>query len=178
MNVRMLTEDHGAAGVDASLDIAPDWTVELTRRRHWQVRAVIRNCDARAICRCFFDPRDYVLDACREVMARGARSDTARTDVAVLERLPMDEMTPGIGRPLCWLLASLLARPVAQKLNGQMLMETSPIPAYKLEAGFGHPTDLRDQCRSALPTMTIHYPARPRPNMSVCCASRRPARAE
>ena len=55
---------------------------------------------------------------------------------AVLQSLPMDEMTREESVSLCWLLSSLLARPVAQKLNGQMLFDVTDTGA-KLKPGSG-----------------------------------------
>ena len=42
---------------------------------------------------------------------------------AVLDRLPMAEITRDEAIQLYWLLSSLLSRPVAQKLNGQMFFD-------------------------------------------------------
>ena len=55
---------------------------------------------------------------------------------AVLDRLPMGEMTREESVSVYWLLASLLARPVAQKLNGQMFFDVTDTGA-KLKPGSG-----------------------------------------
>jgi alpha-ketoglutarate-dependent taurine dioxygenase len=82
------------------------------------------------------DPREYALEACREVMARVREATTRGPMFAVLERLPMEDMTREESVSLYWLLASLLARPVAQKLNGQMLFDVTDTGA-KLKPGSG-----------------------------------------
>jgi alpha-ketoglutarate-dependent taurine dioxygenase len=55
---------------------------------------------------------------------------------AVLDRLPMAELTREEAIALYWLLSSLLARPVAQKLNGQMFYDVMDTGA-KLKPGSG-----------------------------------------
>ena len=55
---------------------------------------------------------------------------------AVLDRLPLDTMSRDEATAAYWLLASLLARPVAQKLNGQMLFDVRDTGA-KLKPGSG-----------------------------------------
>jgi alpha-ketoglutarate-dependent taurine dioxygenase len=82
------------------------------------------------------DPRDYVLDACREVMGQVREATQRGPMFAVVDHLPMDEMTRDESVSVYWLLASLLARPVAQKLNGQMLFDVTDTGA-KLRPGSG-----------------------------------------
>ena len=55
---------------------------------------------------------------------------------AVLDRLPMAELSRDEAIQLYWLLSSLLARPVAQKLNGQMFYDVMDTGA-KLKPGSG-----------------------------------------
>jgi alpha-ketoglutarate-dependent taurine dioxygenase len=55
---------------------------------------------------------------------------------AVLDRLPLDEMDRDEAIGVYWLLSSLLARPVAQKLNGQMFFDVMDTGA-KLKPGSG-----------------------------------------
>jgi hypothetical protein len=130
MSARMLTETVTGPQAWTRASILPaDWTVELTPAALTELRAVIRELRRSPVPVLLLDPRDYALDACREVMER-VRAATQRGPMfAVLDRLPMDEMTREETVSVYWLLASLLARPVAQKLNGQN----------------------RDQRRSALP---------------------------
>ncbi len=82
------------------------------------------------------DPRDFALDACRATMDEVRRVTTEGPMFAVLDRLPM----AGLGRDeaiqLYWLLSSLLGRPVAQKLTGQMFYDVMDTGA-KLKPGSG-----------------------------------------
>ena len=137
MNVRMLTEKITGPQAWTRASIAPtDWTVELTPAALTELHAVLHELRCSPLPVFLLDPRDYALDACREVMARVREATQRGPMFAVLERLPMDEMTREESVSLCWLLSSLLARPVAQKLNGQMFFEVTDTGA-KLKPGSG-----------------------------------------
>ncbi len=69
------------------------------------------------------DPGRFRIPACREFMlrVRAALDDGVR--FAVVDRLPMDELSDAEAKALYWILSSLLARPVQQKLTGTMIYE-------------------------------------------------------
>jgi alpha-ketoglutarate-dependent taurine dioxygenase len=117
--------------------IAPaDWMVPLpgaARRELLAVRDEIRRAPVPTF---LLDPRDFALDACRAVMAEVRHVTGSGPMFAVLDRLPMDEVTHQEAIDLYWLLSSLLARPVAQKLNGQMFYDVTDTGA-KLKPGSG-----------------------------------------
>ncbi len=126
-----------------------DWTVPLPAAALAELRAVLAARQARAAAdlparsrrlraRCL--PRDH---------GGGAPRHARRAMFAVLDRLPVAEMNRDEAIQLYWLLSSLLSRPVAQKLNGQMFFDVRDTGA-KLKPGLGHPAD-RDQRRPALP---------------------------
>ncbi len=71
------------------------------------------------------DPADYEMGACRALMARVREVTQNGTMFAVLDRLPMDEMTREESFKLFWLISGLLARPVAQKFNGQLYFDVN-----------------------------------------------------
>ena len=70
------------------------------------------------------DPKDFALQACRATMNEVRRVTQDGPMFAVLDRLPLAEMSCdeaiAVGHRL---LSCLLARPVAQKINGQMFYE-------------------------------------------------------
>ena len=137
MSVRMLTQTVTGPQAWTRASISPaDWTVELTPPALAELRAVIQELRRSPVPVLLLDPRDYALDACREVMER-VRAATLRGPMfAVLDRLPMEEITREESVSLYWLLASLLARPVAQKLSGQMFFDVTDTGA-KLKPGSG-----------------------------------------
>ena len=69
------------------------------------------------------DPGRYALPACRAFMRRvqAALDDGVR--FAVVDRLPLDELSDDEAYALYWMLSSLIARPVQQKLTGTMIYE-------------------------------------------------------
>jgi alpha-ketoglutarate-dependent taurine dioxygenase len=113
-----------------------DWTVPLTAGALAELRAVLAELRRSPVPMFLLDPADYRLDECRALMRRVR--DQLRDGImfAVLDRLPTEEMTAEEATGLYWLLCSLLARPVAQKLNGQMLFDVRDTGA-KMSPGSG-----------------------------------------
>jgi hypothetical protein len=117
--------------------IAPnDWTVALPPAALAELRTVRDEIRRAPVPTLLLDPRDFKLDACRTVMDEVRRITREGPMFAVLDRLPLDEMTRDEAIGIYWLLSSLLARPVAQKLNGQMFFDVMDTGA-KLSPGSG-----------------------------------------
>jgi alpha-ketoglutarate-dependent taurine dioxygenase len=117
--------------------IAPaDWTVPLPEAAVLELLAVRDELRRAPVPTFLLDPRDFALDACRATMAEVRRVTQSGPMFAVLDRLPMEEVTREEAINLYWLLSSLLARPVAQKLNGQMFYDVMDTGA-KLKPGSG-----------------------------------------
>jgi len=117
--------------------IAPaDWTVPLPDAAIRELLAVRDELRRAPVPTFLLDPRDFALDACRAAMAEVRRVTESGPMFAVLDRLPMGELTREEAIDLYWLLSSLLARPVAQKLNGQMFYDVMDTGA-KLKPGSG-----------------------------------------
>ena len=113
-----------------------DWTVSLPDAALAELRAVLAEIRRAPVPTFLIDPKDYALDHCRATMER-LRAVTQRGPMfAVLDRLPLAEMSRDEAVALYWLLSSLLGRPVAQKLNGQMLFDVLDTGA-KLKPGSG-----------------------------------------
>jgi alpha-ketoglutarate-dependent taurine dioxygenase len=113
-----------------------DWTVRLAPEALAELRIVLAELRRSPLPLFLLSPADYELEACRAVM------DHVRTVLrdgvmfAVLDRLPVEEMSREEATSLYWILSGLLARPVAQKLNGQMLFDVRDTGA-KLKPGSG-----------------------------------------
>jgi alpha-ketoglutarate-dependent taurine dioxygenase len=105
-------------------DIGPrDWIVPIPAKAIAELRGVLRELRRSPVPMFLLDPADYELDACRALMRRVRHQLREGILFAVLDRLPMQEMTRDEATSLYWLLTGLIARPVAQKLNGQMLYD-------------------------------------------------------
>lgn len=115
---------------------AADWTVTLPAAALAELRQVVRELRHAPLDTLLLDPDDFALDACRAVMERVRAQLASGIMFAVLDRLPMEELSRAEATQLYWLLASLVARPVAQKLNGQMLFDVRDTGA-KLKPGSG-----------------------------------------
>jgi alpha-ketoglutarate-dependent taurine dioxygenase len=113
-----------------------EWSVPLSPAAQDELRAVRDELRRSPVPTELLDPRDYALDACRAVMAEVRRVTANGPMFAVLDRLPMQELAREEAIALYWLLSSLLARPVAQKLNGQMFYDVTDTGA-KLKPGSG-----------------------------------------
>jgi alpha-ketoglutarate-dependent taurine dioxygenase len=117
--------------------IAPaDWTVPLPDAARHELLAVRDELCRAPVPTLLLDPRDFALEACRATMDEVRRVTRHGPMFAVLDRLPMAEVTRDEAIALYWLLSSLLARPVAQKLNGQMFYDVMDTGA-KLKPGSG-----------------------------------------
>ena len=115
---------------------ADDWTVRLPQAATAELLAVRDEIRRAPVPLFLLDPKDFRLDACRAVMDEVRRVTRDGPMFAVLDRLPLDEMSRDEAIALYWLLSSLLARPVAQKLNGQMFYDVMDTGA-KLKPGSG-----------------------------------------
>jgi len=117
--------------------IAPaDWTVTLPEAARRELLAVRDELRRAPVPTFLLDPQDFALDACRAAMAGVRRATRIGPMFAVLDRLPIDALSRDEAIALYWLLSSLLARPVAQKLNGQMFYDVLDTGA-KLKPGSG-----------------------------------------
>ena len=68
-------------------------------------------------------PEDFALDASRAFMAEVKRSLDAGPGFAIVDRLPVGRWSESGSRAVWWLLAALVARPVAQKWDGTSIYD-------------------------------------------------------
>ena len=113
-----------------------DWTVPLPAAALAELRTVLSELRRAPLPTFLLDPADFALDACRATMNEVRRVTQTGPMFAVLDRLPMAEISRDEAIQLYWLLSSLLSRPVAQKLNGQMFFDVRDTGA-KLKPGSG-----------------------------------------
>lgn len=113
-----------------------DWTVGLGAAARDELRAVVAEIRRAPVPLFLLDPKDFALEACRTTMSEVRGVTQSGPMFAVLDRLPMDEMNRDEAIAVYWLLSSLLARPVAQKITGQMFYDVMDTGA-KLKPGSG-----------------------------------------
>src|SRR5438445_11484596 len=68
-------------------------------------------------------PEDFALDASRAFMGAVKRSLDVGPGFAIVDRLPVERWSQSGTRAVWWLLASLVARPVAQKWDGTSIYD-------------------------------------------------------
>jgi len=98
-----------------------DWTVSIPPDCLVELRGALAALRHNPLPLFLLSPADFALERCRALMRRVRAILDDGIMFAVLDRLPMDEMSREESAMLYWLLASLLARPVAQKLDGTMV---------------------------------------------------------
>jgi len=103
--------------------VPDDWTVTLTDTAQRELLAVRDEIRRAPLPTFLLEPKDFALDACRAAIEEVRRVAQSGPMFAVLDRLPMAEITRDEAIQLYWLLSSLLARPVAQKITGQMFYD-------------------------------------------------------
>jgi len=102
--------------------LAPDsWVVPIPRACLDELEAALAAIRAHPLPLFLLKPEQFELAACRALMAQVRRRLEDGPLFAVLDRLPVETMTPEESTALYWLLSSLLSRPVAQKLDGTMV---------------------------------------------------------
>jgi hypothetical protein len=68
-------------------------------------------------------PEEFAMLACRAAMAEVRRILDAGVRFAIVDRLPLDELGSEAATGIYWLLSSMVARPVAQNLDGKMIYD-------------------------------------------------------
>jgi hypothetical protein len=112
------------------------WLVRVTPACLAELRAILGELRRSPLPLFMLDPRDYEMRACAEMMAQVHELIHNGPMFAVVDRLMVEEMAHEEATALYWLLASVLSRPVAQKLNGQMLFDVRDTGA-KMSPGSG-----------------------------------------
>jgi len=72
-------------------------------------------------------PDDFALDVSRAFMREVKRTIDEGPGFAIVDRLPVDRWSQPSARAVWWLLASLVARPVAQKWDGTSIYDVTDL---------------------------------------------------
>ena len=104
-----------------------DWLVPLPPECVAELRAVVADLRANPLPTIVLEPDDYELSACRELAERLRQRFHSGMGIAVLDRLPLDELDREEATACYWLLGRLLARPVAQAFDGRLLYDVRDV---------------------------------------------------
>lgn len=110
-----------------------DWRVELDAACRDEIRRVADELREFPLPTITLAPGDFSMPACYAAMARVRGILDRGVRFAIVDRLSLDEIDASEATAVYWLLASMVARPVAQKLDGTLIY------------------DVRDTGRQALP---------------------------
>jgi alpha-ketoglutarate-dependent taurine dioxygenase len=100
-----------------------DWLLELSPACLDEIRRAVEELRAFPLPTILLDAGDFAMPACRRLMAQARAMLASGVRFAVVDRLPTDEMSTSEATAIYWLLSSMIARPVAQKLDGTMIYD-------------------------------------------------------
>ena len=104
---------------------ATDWTVPLSAAAVAEIQALADTLAERPLPVLMLSPEQFALPACRAAMARTKAILDDGIGVALVDRLPMDRLTPEQAIAAHWVLGQLVATPVAQKWDGTMIYDVT-----------------------------------------------------
>jgi hypothetical protein len=102
------TEDYRVALPGAALDEIRRAADEL---REFPLPTILRR------------PEEFAMPACRAAMAEVRRILASGVRFAIVDRLPLGEIGAEAATAIYWLLAAMVARPVAQSLDGKLIYD-------------------------------------------------------
>src|SRR5688572_29993346 len=100
-----------------------DYRVGLTEKARGELLDAARTLRRQPVPLLALRPDSFDLPACRAAMAEVRAILTDGVRFALLDRLPIDELSLDEAKALYWILSSMLARPVAQKLDGTIVYD-------------------------------------------------------
>jgi hypothetical protein len=100
-----------------------DWFFALSAACLAELREIIVKLRRAPRAADAIDPAQFELPACRAFMQRVKATLDDGVRFAVVDRLPMDEISDAEAKALYWILSAMLARPVHQKLTGTLIYD-------------------------------------------------------
>lgn len=109
-----------------------DWQVVLPPEAVAEVRYMLDSLRKQPVPLLALRPESYAIPACAATMAtvRDILSDGVK--FVLVQGLPTAEMTDDEAKCIYWILASMVSRPVAQKLDGTMIYDVTDTGAKPL----------------------------------------------
>src|ERR1700679_3645362 len=114
--------------IDYRIEGASAWRRADIRSEHYrigldapcldEIRRVVDEIRAHPLPTILRTPADFDMTNCHAAMAEVRRILKQGVRFAVVDRLPVEELSKPEAEAVYWLLSSMVARPVAQKLDG------------------------------------------------------------
>src|SRR5271168_1365048 len=112
------------ASVWTRRDVQPEeYLVDFSAACLGEIRRAVDEIRAFPLPTILRAPEDFAMPACRREMARAREMLDHGRRFAIVDHLPMAEMDAAEATAIYWLLSSMVARPVAQKLDGTMIYD-------------------------------------------------------
>lgn len=102
-----------------------DWTVTLSKDALKEIDGMLAAIRKDPLPQLMLSTGQFELAACAEAMGKVRNIVNDGVGVAVLDRLPMDEMTIEEAQAVYWVLGQFLGREVAQKWDGTMIYDVT-----------------------------------------------------
>jgi alpha-ketoglutarate-dependent taurine dioxygenase len=102
---------------------AEDFRVTLSAACLDEIARAVDTLRANKLPTLLLDPTEFDLTQCRAAMAQVRHILDHGVRFALVDRLPLEAMSLDDSKAIYWLLASLVARPVAQKIDGTMIYD-------------------------------------------------------
>ena len=107
-------------------DVAlPDCVVHLDAAQVDEVHAMVAQLRRDPLPILLCTPEQFEIPRLRAAMARAKESLARGAGVAIVDRLPLDDMRRDEARSVFWTLGRLIGREVAQKWDGTMLYDVT-----------------------------------------------------
>jgi alpha-ketoglutarate-dependent taurine dioxygenase len=128
-----MQQENPAAMLTHRIDGNQAWTRDSLQRRDWfftlddacrrELSAVVDDLRANPLPLLLLTPDMFELPACRALAASVRSALKEGVSFAVVDRIPLEGITLEEAKVLYWLFSSMIARPVAQKLDGTMVYD-------------------------------------------------------
>ncbi len=120
----MLTHriDGKQAWVKANLE-DNDWLYTLDDACRRELSTAVEDMRANALPLLLLTPGLFQFATCHALAMRVRRAFAQGVSFAVVDRLPLDGVSAEEAKALYWLFSSMIARPVARKLDGTMIYD-------------------------------------------------------
>jgi alpha-ketoglutarate-dependent taurine dioxygenase len=128
-----MRHENPAAMLTQRIDGKQAWVKDTLRESDWlftlddscrrELSAVIKDVRANALPLLLLTPDMFELAACRKLAAEVRSALKDGVSFAVVDRIPLEGITLEEAKILYWLFSTMIARPVAQKLDGTMVYD-------------------------------------------------------
>jgi hypothetical protein len=105
--------------------------LRLTRDSLDEITCLARMLDDNPLPTLALGPGAFELPACRDVMVRAREALVEGPGFAIIDRLPLEALQRETAIKVYWLLAGMVARPVAQKWSGEMIYTVADLTGKK-----------------------------------------------